>query len=224
MPNELSNYFASFDLIISYLFDPDQIFATNLRRCGVEELLVGPAKLLGTEHAAQQLAQPLKELDLALQNCAAEIFPTEEDRAVAEKLLPQNFIAIHPGSGSVTKNWPLEKWIELGKRFAREDVVVIAGEADNLAPLREAWRDRSVRYIENQPLPIVAAVLARASHFIGHDSGISHIAAAVGAHCTLLFGPTDPAVWAPRNENVRVAKLEASADEIYELMRIGIRT
>jgi heptosyltransferase III len=42
------------------------------------------------------------------------------------------------------------------------------------------------------------------SIFIGHDSGISHVAAAAGANCILLFGPTDPNVWAPRNENVEV--------------------
>jgi heptosyltransferase-2 len=44
------------------------------------------------------------------------------------------------------------------------------------------------------------------SIFIGHDSGISHLAAAAGASCILLFGPTDPNVWAPKNENVRVLK------------------
>jgi heptosyltransferase III len=42
--------------------------------------------------------------------------------------------------------------------------------------------------------------------FIGHDSGISHLAAAAGAPCILLFGPTNPDVWAPRNNNVRVLK------------------
>jgi heptosyltransferase III len=42
--------------------------------------------------------------------------------------------------------------------------------------------------------------------FIGHDSGISHLAAAAGANCILLFGPTDPDVWAPQNENVRVLR------------------
>ncbi|HEX8078467.1 MAG TPA: glycosyltransferase family 9 protein, partial [Chthoniobacterales bacterium] len=42
--------------------------------------------------------------------------------------------------------------------------------------------------------------------FIGHDSGISHLAAAAGAGCLLLFGPTDPAIWAPANENVTVLR------------------
>ncbi len=223
LPNELSDYFDRFDLILSYLFDPDEIFITNLRRAGAEEIIVGPAKLHEAEHAARQLARPLEQLGLTLEKPCAEIFPTSEDHAAA-KDLPHPFVALHPGSGSTKKNWPVENWIELGKRIAG-DIVVVAGEADDISHLREAWNDRPVIYLENQPLPIVAAVLSRASRFIGHDSGISHIAAAVGTKCTLLFGPTDPAIWAPQNENVRVVKLEASVEEIsYELMRIGIST
>ena len=69
--------------------------------------------------------------------------------------------------------------------------------------------------------------------FIGHDSGISHIAAAVCARCLLLFGWTDPTIWAPRNENVTVLRApegkitDLDVDSVlaaYELMRIGIRT
>lgn len=223
LPNELSNYFAGFDRVLSYLFDPDEIFATNLRRAGAKEIIVGQAKLHEMEHAARQLARPLEQLGLTLEKPYAEIFPTSEDHAAA-KHLPRPFVALHPGSGSTKKNWPLENWIELGKRIAG-NIVVVAGEADDLSQLREAWSDRPIIFLENQPLPIVAAVLSRASHFIGHDSGISHIAAAVGTKCTLLFGPTDPAIWAPQNDGVRIVRLEASAEEIsYELMRIGIRT
>jgi len=47
------------------------------------------------------------------------------------------------------------------------------------------------------------------SIFIGHDSGISHLAAAAGANCVLLFGPTDPGVWAPRNNNVQILRAQS---------------
>jgi heptosyltransferase-3 len=59
--------------------------------------------------------------------------------------------------------------------------------------------------MKNLPLPHLAALLEGRS-FIGHDSGISHIAAAVRARCLLLFGWTDPAIWAPANENVTVLR------------------
>src|SRR5437764_11729619 len=48
LPAELAAYFASFDLIISYLYDPDGVFESNLRRCGVENLFRGPAKIVET--------------------------------------------------------------------------------------------------------------------------------------------------------------------------------
>src|SRR5213596_3646109 len=65
-----------------------------------------------------------------------------------------------------------------------------------------------VRFAKNLPLPHLAAVLER-SIFIGHDSGISHVAAAAGANCVLLFGPTDPGVWAPRNKNVQILRAQS---------------
>src|SRR4051794_1075282 len=53
---DLADYFHSFDLVVSYLFDPDRHFEQNLRRCGAEEILHGASKLTGSEHAALQLA------------------------------------------------------------------------------------------------------------------------------------------------------------------------
>src|SRR5712691_5702877 len=64
-PAELADYFASFDLIINYLYDPDGIFEMNLRRCGVENLVHGPAQVDNSGgHAARQLAAPINELGL----------------------------------------------------------------------------------------------------------------------------------------------------------------
>lgn len=54
------------------------------------------------------------------------------------------------------------------------------------------------------PLPQLAGLLERCQLFLGHDSGISHLAAAVGTPCVLLFGPTDPMVWAPANAQVTI--------------------
>lgn len=50
----------------------------------------------------------------------------------------------------------------------------------------------------------LACWLATARLYIGNDSGITHLAAAVGTRVIALFGPTDPSIWAPRGQNVRV--------------------
>jgi heptosyltransferase-3 len=210
LPGELTEYFGSFDLILSYLFDPDGIFHNNLKRSGIKRFLSGPPKLNGHEHAALQLARPLEQIGLHLKNPAARIYPTEADREFARNFLGDSrkpFIALHPGSGSETKNWPIAKWKELGEHLLSigRAVLVVAGEADEerLRLLESAWNDKPVRFAKNLALPHLAA-LFEDSIFIGHDSGISHIAAAAGARCILLFGPTDPAVWAPANASVTV--------------------
>src|SRR6266513_408652 len=115
LPAELANYFASFDLIVSYLYDPDRIFENNLRRCGVENLVCGPAKIVeNAGHAARQLVQPIEEMGISVIDLAEKIFPSIEDRKFASdflRSLQQPIVAIHPGSGSKEKNWPLENWI-----------------------------------------------------------------------------------------------------------------
>jgi heptosyltransferase-2 len=224
LPAELANYFASFDLIISYLYDPDRIFRTNLCRCGAETLLCGPSKIVEeASHAARQLARPVEEFGIRVVDLTERVFPSIEDRQFASEFarsLQQPIVAIHPGSGSPKKNWPLDNWIALfstsggfltaGARSRRRpSLLVVAGEADEslVAKLEREWKSEDVHFAKNLPLPQLAAVLER-SIFIGHDSGISHVAAAAGANCILLFGPTDPAVWAPQNRNVRVLRGE----------------
>jgi heptosyltransferase III len=216
LPAELADYFASFDLIISYLYDPDGVFESNLRRCGVKNLLWGPARIVeASDHAARQLTRPIEELGIRVVDLTEKIFLSEEDRQFGCEFLQtpsQPIIAIHPGSGSREKNWPLQNWIELFSREHwqgenRPSLIVISGEADKAqtAQLERTWKDQDIRFAKNFPLPHLAAVLEH-SIFVGHDSGISHLAAAAGANCILLFGPTDPNVWAPRNENVQILR------------------
>jgi heptosyltransferase-3 len=215
---ELADYFSSFDLIISYLYDPDGIFESNLRRCGVREILHGPARIGNSGHAARQLAAPITRLGMEVTDLSAKFFPSAQDQQFARDFvrdLSHPILAIHPGSGSGRKNWPIENWIELGDDWLGapgpskqcSSLIVVSGEADEaqIARLEMEWKNRPVRHARNLPLPQLAAVLEH-SVFIGHDSGVSHLAAASGANCVLLFGPTDPGVWAPRNENVRVIR------------------
>ena len=117
-----------------------------------------------------------------------------------------DFAVIHPFSGSARKNWPLERFRELASRLATS-AQWCAGPEETL--------DEAVRF-EN--LYHLACWLASARVYVGNDSGITHLAAAVGTPVVAIFGPTDPEVWAPRGECVRVIRgdnLEAvSVDEV----------
>jgi heptosyltransferase-3 len=241
----------------------------NLSLAGARNILRGPAKIdigaggsratttgkparvderggesINDEHAARQLARPIEELGLRVEDFSAKLYPSGEDRHIAEEFLgnlPRPIMAFHPGSGSEKKNWPLQNWIDLGNRLLASDdfhgsIVIVSGEADEdqIRRLEVTWKNARVAFAKNLPLPHVAAVIEN-SIFVGHDSGISHLGAAAGANCILLFGPTDPAVWAPIGEEVRVLRapngdlLRLDIDLVQdaldqELMRIGIST
>lgn len=206
---ELVEYFAGFDQVVSYLFDPDEFFAGNLRRAGVRNLILGSPKIGDHAHAAIQLAAPLERLALFLESPAARIFPSPADHEAAlEPLGGQAPVALHPGSGSPKKNWPLDRWLALAEGFLANGhpLLVIGGESDapQLSEVRRRFVGRDVRILDHVPLPVLGATLAGCRLFLGHDSGISHLAAAAGAPSVLLFGPTDPSVWAPANPGAHV--------------------
>ncbi len=118
-----------------------------------------------------------------------------------------DFAVIHPFASSPKKRWSLDRFQELERSFPR--VCWCAGPEEELAG--------AVR-IEN--LYELACWIASARIYIGNDSGITHLAAAVGTPVVALFGPTDPRVWAPRGERVRVvAKPSMEAIDIEEVKR-----
>ena len=120
---------------------------------------------------------------------------------------PGGFAVIHPFSGSARKNWPLERYRELARVLeARLPVRWCAGS-------EEALED-AARIADLYEL---ACWLAGASVYIGNDSGITHLAAAAGAPVVALFGPTDPALWAPRGERVRVVATARAGEPIENL-------
>ncbi|MEM7387433.1 MAG: glycosyltransferase family 9 protein [Verrucomicrobiota bacterium] len=222
LDEELVLYFRSFDVIVSYLYDPDGYFRGNLERIDVEMLIECSHKVRTPgPPAAEQLAQPLEQLALFLE--PDKQFPVLE-KADSEVLKAHTFlqgadpgtswIAIHPGSGSLAKNWPVNCWKELILRiqpkFPSCAWVIITGEAEverigNLIPdLQSAGFP--LRHADQLPLPRLGEILRLCNGFLGHDSGVSHLAAAVGTPGLLLFGPTDPAVWAPRNPAVEIVQ------------------
>jgi heptosyltransferase-3 len=109
----------------------------------------------------------------------------------------EDFAVIHPFSGSPKKNWPLGRFRELASQLERSlPVRWCAGPED--PPLEGAVR------IDD--LYELACWLAKARLYVGNDSGITHLAAAVGTPVIALFGPTNPEVWGPRGPNVRVGR------------------
>ena len=202
------DYFSEFDLTVSYLFDPDGIFQSNWRRGGGQGEYVGINPTAPTIAAWRHLADPLRTL---------EVKPGMSHLLRGEKLLdleprpiPERGprIVVHPGSGGARKCWPLAPWMEELRIWQQQqpmEVVWLAGEAEGnlLRRLPEEWKQAPHEIRENRPLPEVFDLLRSADLYLGHDSGISHLAAWSGIPCGLLFGPTDPKIWAPPGSHVR---------------------
>jgi heptosyltransferase-3 len=222
---EWMDYIGSFDLALSYFYDPDQLFEANLRRCEPGRLLVHsprvPEKFKGC--AARHFAEILRPLGLELGGkIDGSLVPSPADldgaRAFLSGLEPgTRLVAIHPGSGGESKTWPAENWAGLGRKLAQRfpglTLLLIEGEADADAAklVAEAWHDLRLIRARLLPLSILGAVLSRASLYLGHDSGITHLAAAARHDLPIvaLFGPTDPAIWAPPRSGVEVLRTDS---------------
>ena len=221
LSEDLAYYFSEFDLIVSYLYDPDEIFRANITRCS-------PAQFISCPHrpneqaripAAQSYLKPLERLAIFDADPVPRLhFPvsahalTSPQSAVTTTTAPESpatdpRLALHPGSGGERKNWPEDRWAEFLQKLVdgtRFKLLLVGGEAEaeRLQRLAAALPPARTRVAQSLPLTELARLLARCQGFIGHDSGISHLAAALGLPLLVLWGPTDEAVWRPSGDKV----------------------
>ncbi len=210
----LATFLSSFELILSYLPAPDEIFTTNLRRyCQGEVLTWQPPPPPGmhiTDHLLQPVTRfhhqpcdacPQVYLDPAAQEFAGRFWQTAG-------LPAQGVIAFHPGSGGAYKLWPVAGWEQMMTWAAQQGLqgLIISGPAEQAynSPLVHPAHFPPWPWAQNLPLLQLAALLARCQVVVGHDSGITHLAAAVGTTTLALFGPTDPLGWGPRSRRACV--------------------
>lgn len=119
------------------------------------------------------------------------------------------FLALHPGARWWFKQWPAEQCAALADRIQAEEglpVIFLGGtlEQEFLHAVRARMRTPFRGAVGELELLAMAAVLQRASVFVGNDNGPMHIAAALGTPVVALFGPSDPTVWGPRGPGHRV--------------------
>jgi heptosyltransferase III len=204
LSEDLADYLSEFDLIVSYLYDPDAIFQENVARCSVAQFIEGPHRPDETSKvpASQVYLKPLERLAIF----DADPVPRLKLEAAPARAA-QPTLALHPGSGSERKNWPEANWAELLQRVidATElNLLVVGGEAEGqrLQRLAAALPPSRARVAQSMPLDQLARALARCDTFVGHDSGISHLAAAVGLKVLILWGDSVAEVWRPLSEKV----------------------
>jgi heptosyltransferase III len=115
-------------------------------------------------------------------------------------------LVVHPGSGGLAKRWSrigfravLERW---RSEVGNADVVLGPAECSEVA----TWTIAGVRPFVPANVLDLARWLRRADVYLGNDSGVSHLAAAVGRRGLALFGPSDDALWGPLGPCLRVCR------------------
>jgi lipopolysaccharide heptosyltransferase III len=134
-------------------------------------------------------------------------------RLLDEAGLSQQTIAlIHPAAAFATKQWATEKFARVVEFLAERGFTSVAIAASNEQALLEQLRaETSVNVVTFAlSLPEVTALAARSQLFVGNDSGIAHIAAAVGTPSVVVFGSSNIAHWRPWNS--------APAEVVFEEM------
>jgi len=126
--------------------------------------------------------------------------------AVAAKLAAQGIQSeqplalIHPAAALETKQWPVENFTRVAEEIARRDLTPVAIVSPTESQVLESLTTRSSAPIigfDDLSLPEVTALAARSRLFVGNDSGIAHIAAAVDTPCVIIFGSSNVDHWRP---------------------------
>jgi ADP-heptose:LPS heptosyltransferase len=134
-------------------------------------------------------------------------------------------LAIGPAANWRGKQWRAERFAELAQRLtapdgplptARVAVFAAAHERKQASPLLTAIPpDRVIDLVGRTDLLTAAAALRRCSLFIGNDTGLMHIAAAVGTPTLGLFGPSPVAQYAPRGRCTAVAETSLPRESLF---------
>lgn len=210
LPAQAAEYFVGFERIVSYLFDPEGIFQSNVARCSAARFLACPHRPDegANLHATEALLRPLGALGIHAADPRPRLVLPGPIAAGAEQRL-----AAHPGSGSERKNWPEAKWAELLRRLAAETewrFLLIGGEAEGERCRRLAAALPAGRAQLAQSLPLVelARHIRGCAGYVGHDSGVTHLAAALDLPGVVLWGPSNQTVWHPMSDRMRLLRNE----------------
>ncbi|GJL58694.1 MAG: hypothetical protein NPIRA03_15510 [Nitrospirales bacterium] len=211
------------DKAIGWLEDTEGIWRSWLKTAGILDcILRSPHDMtLCNYHMADRYAEILQPwVQVTLPLCEREqnrtlagplVFPKSPSRRPPYPI-KKPLIVLHPGSGSPYKctSPVLLASIVKGLMLAKPkwNVCLVGGPADNdsLRNTQGLLTHLDYAILKGVDLLQIAEYMQHAQLFIGHDSGLSHLAASLGVPSVLLFGPTDPGKWAPRGIHVAVLR------------------
>jgi heptosyltransferase-2 len=176
------------------------------------ELPLPPRDELGAMHESEHNLHPLSAIGVQVADLTSVFIPAAADERECERFIAASFgaggrfIVVHPGAGKPQNVWPGSRYAEAARILGKASgcgVVATGGPSDaaTLAAFLEACVDRPF-VLPCPSVGFLGALMKRSTLTLCNDTGIMHIAGAVGASCVAVFGPTDPARWKPVNETV----------------------
>jgi ADP-heptose:LPS heptosyltransferase len=234
------------DAVVAWCAD-DGSLARNLFARGIAQVMVAPgwqparsawdAAIDAPLHTALYLARTLGPVLQASPLATVSQLPSVvadlarvEDAAGADDVLarldlpPGRFVALHPGSGGAAKRWPAACFATVAQRLlaSGNTPLLLAGPADEAASattVAALGQDAArVPVARGLTLSALVGVLRRSAAYLGNDSGVSHLAGLAGTATLALFGPTDPAVWAPLGPRAQVLRAPLRGREAVPVM------
>lgn len=202
----------SCDDVIGWLRDPDGILEATLRRCGVRRVTLVPPTPIEGVHQSQRFLQVLGEKEPHGAPTRVVLPKTvKESGAKALQAVHRadedSVVVCHPGSGSRHKCIPAHTMAAVMRNLQQSGLnpLIVGGPADQETVERvRKLSHTAVPVIEGQSLTTMAGILAAGRLFLGHDSGLTHLAAALHIPTAAIFGPTDPRQWAPLGAHVAI--------------------
>ena len=186
---------------IDEVLDPDGLLPHHLAaRAGHPDLTViwavhRPAFLPAPDiHVSPYPPPGMHAADWLVRSLGPHADPAPGDLEPASRAHTGAGIYLHPGAGAAWKRWPADRFAELATHLC--GVHLIEGPADGNA-VAEVLEHIDLPVLRPSSLEDLAQHLRTACLFIGNDSGVTHLAAALGVPTIALFGPTDPVQWAP---------------------------
>jgi len=140
--------------------------------------------------------------------------PMQAQEKLAGLTKTGRFITIYSGSTSIYKQWDSGKFTSLIRALTSGSgcsVVLVGGhndaeQANEILKATGNINDRIISLAGQLTLPETAEVIRRSSLFVSGDSGLAHLATAVGTSTVVIFGPTDPEKWGHRDSQHRIAR------------------
>jgi ADP-heptose:LPS heptosyltransferase len=216
----LSEFFKTFDFIIVFGKDEEGAIIGNLKRvCQGRILSINSFPPWDEKiHVTDYLLKQLDQYGVRASASHPKLYLRKSDREWARDFWESKGVApgerskviiLHPGSGSKKKAWPLDRFLSLTRALqdrlgSRMLVVLGPAEGPDVRKAFETLGPNAPVLAEGLTLLQLASVMEGCRFFVGNDSGITHMAAALGLPTVAIFGPTDRRVWAPRGEETVV--------------------